>query len=127
MKRHLGLCAWLLAAHCAATAGTAAGAFVVKAHVKGICISTTLSALTNATVKVVCETGQFVSIEPTPGKPFPGTHGGAYRFTLAPGSVMPLGLSGAENDPHIGHGTITALRIANLNVLEDRLEILVSF
>lgn len=92
----------------------------------GVCVSSTLSAQTNALVKVVCGSDQFVSIEPVQGKPFLGTHGGAYRYVFAPNTVIPYSLLG-ESDPHIGSGTVTSLRVLNLNALHDRLELLVSF
>ena len=45
-----------------------------------LCTSQTLSSASGALVRVVCSTGQFVSIEPVAGQPIAGTHGGAYRF-----------------------------------------------
>lgn len=93
----------------------------------GVCVSSTLSAQTNALVKVVCGSDQFVSIEPLPGKPFLGTHGGANRYVFAPNTVIPYALLPGEPDPHTGRGTITSLRVLNVNALHDRLELLVSF
>jgi hypothetical protein len=92
----------------------------------GVCVSSTLSAQTNALVKVVCGSDQFVSIEPLQGKPFLGTHGGAYRYVFAPNTVIPYALLDAS-DPHVGRGTVTSLRVLNLNALHDKLELLVSF
>lgn len=94
--------------------------------VTGACTSTSLSAKTQATVQVVCATGQFVSIESTPGKRFVGTHGGAYRYSFVPSTVWPGSLV-LPGDPYIGSGTVTGLRVVNLNALEDHLELLVSF
>ncbi len=93
----------------------------------GVCVSSTLSAQTNALVKVVCGSDQFVSIEPLQGKPFLGTHGGAHRYVFAPNTVIPYALLPGEPDPHTGRGTITSLRVLNVNALHDRLELLVSF
>jgi hypothetical protein len=123
----------LLAAmgHC--LAGTAAGVFDVRIVLDkpghsppptGLCISSTLSAQTNAIVRVVCATGQFVSIESAPGSPFVGTHGGAHRYIL--GTAVPPSLQG-EDDLQMGAGTVTALRVINLNAQQDRLELWVSF
>ena len=92
----------------------------------GVCVSSTLSAQTNAVVKVVCGSDQFVSIESVPGKSFLGTHGGAHRYIFAPSTIIPYALLG-EPDPYAGRGTVTSLRVFNLNALHDRLELLVSF
>lgn len=90
------------------------------------CVSETLSEQTNALVRVVCGTGQFVSITPLPGKAFLGTHGGAFRYTLGAGRLSTAQLSG-EASPYAGAGTVTALRIYNANGVDGPLEMLVSF
>jgi len=92
----------------------------------GICTSQTFSDATNATVRVLCSTGQFVSIEPIPGRPFAGTHGGAYRYNFGPSHRLSVGL-GDSAQLYIGTGTVTALRIMNLQGSEAPLEMLVSF
>ena len=104
------------------TGGSAAGVIQPAAS----CVSESLSAQNNALVRVVCATGQFVSIEPAPGKPFLGTHGGAFRFNMGAGTVTSLGSYNAGN-PYLGTGTITALRIYNANGIDGPLEMLVSF
>jgi hypothetical protein len=116
-----------------AHAGTANGVFNVNISLNapaqpssGVCVSSALSVQTNAIVKVVCATNQFVSIESMPGQPFVGTHGGAHRFVFGPGTVVPAFLWN-EEDGRIGTGTITALRVLHLNPLKDRIELLVSF
>jgi hypothetical protein len=92
----------------------------------GRCVSQTWSAKAQAMVQVVCSTGQFVDIEPTQGKPFTGTHGSAYRYHLTTNS-LPAGALVTNADPHLGSGTITALRIYNVNGEDGPLEMLVSF
>lgn len=92
----------------------------------GVCTSQTQSAATHAMVRVVCSTGQFVSIEPAPGQPFAGAHGGAYRFNFGPGLPLAASLDGASR-LHIGAGTVTALRVVTMNGQTDPLEMLVSF
>ncbi len=91
----------------------------------GICTSASASGSTNATVRVVCSSGQFVSIEAAPGQPFAGTHGAAHRFNFGPG--LPLPAMAAAFGMNIGAGTVTALRILNVNGLDAPLEMLVSF
>ncbi|MGE0332640.1 MAG: hypothetical protein AB7P37_18335 [Ramlibacter sp.] len=91
----------------------------------GICTSASASGATNATVRVVCSSGQFVSIEAAPGQPFAGTHGAAHRFNFGPG--LPLPAMAAAFGMNIGAGTVTALRILNVNGLDAPLEMLVSF
>jgi hypothetical protein len=88
-----------------------------------------MSQSTNAQVRVVCSTGQFVSIEPTPGAPFAGTHGGAYRYAFGPGESSAPALVGLSNfgAARFGSGTVTAVRILNLIDSGGPLEMLVSF
>lgn len=133
--RRFVLCRILLAAVALASpvsfAGTASGVFNVNIRLNssdgsGICISSSLSQQTNALVKVTCQGGQFVSIEPREGRPFVGTHGGAFRFHFSGQNAIPSFLRG-ESDPLIGQGTITALRVLNLTERDERLELLVSF
>lgn len=100
-------------------------ASVAGAPPSGICTSSSASSATNATVRVVCSSGQFVSIEAAPGQPFAGTHGAAHRFNFGPG--LPLPAMAAAFSMNIGAGTVTALRILNVNGLEAPLEMLVSF
>ncbi|MCY1165935.1 MAG: hypothetical protein V4455_17720 [Pseudomonadota bacterium] len=91
-----------------------------------VCISKSLSEQANALVQVVCSTGQFVSISPVPGKPFLGTHGGAFRYDFVGDRLSGAGPLDAGN-PYIGTGTVTALRIYNANGSDGPLEMLVSF
>jgi hypothetical protein len=91
-----------------------------------VCISQTLSEQTNAMVQVICGTGQFVSIMPSPGKPFLGTHGGAFRYNFDGGKVSGVQLLDAVS-AFTGAGTVTALRIYNANGSDTALEMLVSF
>ncbi|MDB5966764.1 MAG: hypothetical protein JWQ72_3264 [Polaromonas sp.] len=88
----------------------------------GVCISQTLSEQTNSMVQVACGNGQFVNISPIPGRPFLGTHGGAFRYNFS-------GLTSAfgTDSPYTGGGTVTALRIYNANGRDGPLEVLVSF
>lgn len=115
----------------AVAAGTAA---VTPAPVTGgkvavasdVCVSQTLSEQTNSLVQVVCKTGQFVSITPLPGKPFLGTHGGAFRYSVNANNVSGLTMFNAAGVNN-GAGTVTALRIYNANGSDGPLEMLVSF
>ncbi len=127
--------AWMLAAGLASasTAATTFGSFSVNIRLNesssGLCISSSLSQQTNALVKVTCQGNQFVSIEPRAGRPFVGTHGGAFRFAFSNATPMPpafLG-DGPAIDDWIGSGTVTALRVLNLTESDERLELLVSF
>ncbi len=116
----------LLASSC--WAGTVNGAFVVKLDgINGICLSSTLSEQANAMVKVTCRGHQFVSIEPRPGRPFIGVHGGAFRFTFS--GVLSVGLQQGDSllGDWLGNGTVTALRVVNLTQRDELLELLVSF
>ncbi len=91
-----------------------------------VCVSKTLSEQTNSLVQIVCKTGQFVSITPLPGKPFLGTHGGAFRYSFS-GNRLAGGSMFDANGASIGAGTVTALRIYNANGTDGLLEMLVSF
>lgn len=113
-------------------AGTASAVFQVTVQPIGICISSSLGRVTNAVVRVTCQGNQFVSIEPREGRPFVGTHGGAYRFAFSQrsgfsGGSVDVGQSASDLEAAIGQGTITALRVLDLTERDERLEMLVSF
>ena len=96
----------------------------------GVCISETLSELTNAVVRVVCGTKQFVSITANPNARFLGTHGGAFRFVLNPAYATAGPQSsgqGRADEFYPGTGTVTALRIYNVDGSEAPLEVLLTF
>ena len=83
-------------------------------------------------MRVTCQGNQFVSIEPRVGRPFPGTHGGAFRFAFSQrsgfsGGNVDFGQSVSALEAAIGQGTITALRVLDLTERDERLEMLVSF
>lgn len=86
------------------------------------CTSETLNEQTNAVVRVVCATSQFVSIAPSPGKPFLGTHGGAFRYNLGTGAT-----GHATTTTTTGASTVTGLRIYNAYGSAGPLEMLVRF
>ena len=103
----------------------------------GACYSTALSAQTGALVAVACASGQFVSIAPRPGAPFPGVHGGAFRYTISEASELSV-LDAVALDAfgwRTGWGSVTMLRLYDLtrrdgpgDVWSDRpLEMLVTF
>jgi hypothetical protein len=92
----------------------------------GFCTSQSLSQASNALVTVVCGTGQFVSIRPMPGRPFTGTHGGAFRYVFGPGIVAGP-TANSQLNPYIGTGTVTSLRVLDVSGQEGILEFLVSF
>lgn len=102
-----------------------AGPIVAGTPATGICTSQSASNATQAVVRVVCSTGQFVSIEAAPGSPFVGAHGGAYRFNFGPG--LPAPALASNFNLNIGAGTVTALRILHTNGSQAPLEMLVSF
>lgn len=90
----------------------------------GLCISNTLSEQTGAIVRVVCRTGQFVSITGRPGQRFVGTHGGAYGYYFGPsyGSI-----DRSEQPSKLGTGTVTSFRVYSINEADGPLDLLVSF
>ena len=92
----------------------------------GLCLSESLSQGTGAAVHVVCESSQFVSIDPMPGRPFLGVHGGAFRYMLGPGNMLTPQYPDMPN-PFVGVGTVTELRIFNADSPGGLLEILISF
>jgi hypothetical protein len=129
-----------LAAGFSGAAGVRSGSFAVNICLKsggdcapsaptpvatssGICTSDTLSERTGALVRVVCQTGQFVSIGPRPGGRFVGTHGGAYTYSFGPS----FGAIHRAGHGESGTGTIASFRIYNVTEIEGPLEMLVSF
>ena len=119
-------------------AGTAQSTFAVQINLRNpvagsggpdICTSQTLSASTNATVKVICGTNIFVSIEPSPTVPFVGVHGGAFSFMLEPTSLL-IQSTSLSDDPlgYMGAGTITTMHVFHDDDRgNDTMEMLVSF
>ena len=91
----------------------------------GVCTSDTVSERTGAEVRVVCATGQFVSIGPRPSGRFIGPQGGAYTYSFGPSFGAILRSSSGEFAT--GSGTITSFRIYNVTEIEAPLEMLVSF
>lgn len=123
-------------------AATSAGQFSVNITVTGVgnnlnqqsaagvCISQTLSGQTNAVVRVVCRTGQFVSITANPNARFLGTHGGAFNYVVTAGNRYSDPLQNSEvgaSGFYPGTGTVTAWRIYNANGSEELLEVLLTF
>jgi hypothetical protein len=119
----------------ASHAGQASGSFTVNIHLTtastapqtGVCISSVASQQTGAVVRVVCSTGQVVSIEAAPGTPvIAGVHGGAFRYVFGAGLLLSPGSALTESELSlVGIGTVTALRVADAS--GRRVEFLVSF
>jgi hypothetical protein len=121
------LLAWAALLHGGSAHGLEMGGdFNVIVKVGHRCVSLTWSEQSQARVEVACSTGDFVQIEPAPGKPFVGTHGAAHRFHFT-ANAAPAGTLITQADPYIGAGTITSLRIYNINGETGPLEMLVSF
>lgn len=91
----------------------------------GVCTSETLSEQSGATVRVVCQSGQFVSIGPTPGAAFVGTHGGAYSYYFG-STLSGINVAGYGEFAH-GAGSIASYRIFGVTEVDGRLDLLVSF
>lgn len=131
------IAALLLAALLPAQAGQQSASFSVNIQLTsliptaqaGVCISSVLSDANGGVVRVVCSTGQVVSIEAAPGTPvIAGVHGGAFRYVFGAGALLSPGSALTESELGlIGLGTVTAMRIADLSGRRDRLEYLVSF
>ena len=89
----------------------------------GICTSQSLSDQVGALVRVVCQTGQFVSISPRPGQRFLGTHGGAYNYYFGPTYGAIHRTAHGEG----GSGTVTSFRVYRVDEADGVLDLLVSF
>jgi hypothetical protein len=107
------------------TAGT------TRSTPQGICVSQSLSEKANAVVRVLCGTSQFVSITPNPNARLLGSHGGAFNYVLGSGRTSSESSSGGglgqSNDFYPGTGTVTALRIYNVDGSDGPLEVLLTF
>jgi hypothetical protein len=109
-------------------AGQASGNFLAMVQPVGVCISTALSQQANAIVKVTCTGENFVSIEPRPGSPFLGVHGGAWRFSFPNNRPVPAFLqTNGEFATGIGIGTVTAMRVLGWQERDGTLELWISF
>ena len=91
----------------------------------GVCTSQTLSEENRAHVRVVCESGQFVSISAIPGLDFVGTHGGAYSYYFG-STLSGINVAGYGEFAH-GAGSIASYRIFGVTEVDGRLDLLVSF
>lgn len=89
-----------------------------------VCVSESLSQATGAMVTVVCSNGQFVNISPRPGSVFTGTHGGAYRYNLAPGATLAWAQDG---DLAWGAGSVTTFRVLRQSEDDSLIELWVQF
>lgn len=99
---------------------------VTQLQTNGICTSTSLGNQTGAEVRVVCATGEFVSIDARPGLGFGLAHGGASRFILIERVAMDPSFN-RGTDQGVGTGTVTSARVLNNSPRGDDLEMLVSF
>lgn len=112
------------------TASGGAGANTAAQSAPGVCISKTLSQRSNALVRVVCKSGQFVSITANPNARFLGVNGGAHQYVLntdmqRSGSLT--GLLGQSNDFNPGTGTVTAWQVYNVDGSDTPFEVLLTF
>jgi hypothetical protein len=137
LKAALGLAAVAAASVC--MAGSAGGTFGVNislngggsgsssggSNSSGVCISQSLTEQNNAVVRVVCDSGQFVSISPIPGGRFVGSHGGAYNFYFG-SSYRSVNVAGYGEFAH-GAGSVAAFRVFGVTESEGRLDMLVVF
>jgi hypothetical protein len=113
---------------------TASAEFLVAVRLapaahSGICVSEPLSEQTHAVFEVTCSSGHFVSLSPQPGRPFVGTHGGAFRFLALPRS------RGALPSPFLAPNLVAdalpevaMLRVSSSrSTFDGQVEVLVSF
>ena len=135
-KAASGLVAFAAAFAC--MAGSASGTFGVDISLSsggsslspggnssGVCISQSLTEQNNAVVRVVCDSGQFVSINAIPGGRFIASHGGAYNFYFG-SSYRAVNVAGYGEFAH-GAGSVTAFRVFGVTESEGRLDMLVVF
>lgn len=107
----------------AASGGTAGRLDVAieLASSPSVCLSRSLADRTGAVVQVACPSGQFVAIAPARG--LVGAQGSTFRYAL--GGVD---AGWMEADRPLGQwGTVTALRVVNLDRQRLPIEMLVSF
>lgn len=140
LKAALGLAALVAASAC--MAGSTSGTFGVNISLNagngggsgswsggsnnsGVCISQSLTEQNNAVVRVVCDSGQFVSISAIPGGRFVGSHGGAYNFYFG-SSYRAVNVAGFGEFAH-GAGSVAAYRVFGVTESEGRLDMLVVF
>lgn len=136
LKAVFGLAALAAAGIC--MAGSASGTFGVNislytgsgsssggSNSSGVCISQSLTEQNNAVVRVVCDTGQFVSISPIAGGRFVASHGGAYNFYFG-SSYRAVNIAGYGEFAH-GAGSVAAYRVFGVTESEGRLDMLVVF
>lgn len=133
IRAALCFAALIAASSCIAGAGssdvsvniTLATGTVAPPEASGVCVSQTLSEQNGAVVRVVCESGQFVSISPLPGGRFVGSHGGAYSFHFG-SSYRAVNVAGFGEFAH-GAASAAAFRVYGVTESSGRFDLLVSF
>ena len=149
-KLSLGLVTGLVVTICAAGSDSARLNISIVLNppsLSGLCVSQTLSEQFGAVVRIVCATGQYVSITPLPGKRFPGSYGGAFRYPLLGGQyplmLAPEGvgqstpsslnnqyspaLRAGYNRFYPGLSSVTDLPVYRIEGLDSQLDMLVTF
>jgi hypothetical protein len=133
VRAAFGLAALSAASVCMAGAGSGtfgvnislATGYAGAPEAAGVCISQTLSEQNGATVRVVCESGQFVSISPVPGGRFVGTHGGAYTYYFG-STFRGINIAGFGEFAN-GAGSVASFRVFGVTESEGRLDLLIHF
>lgn len=91
-----------------------------------LCTSYSQGQNSTLVIRVACTTGQFVSIEPSPGQSFSGSFLDASRTRFGPNSVI-SGSAFPGGSLRNASGTLTAVTIQPAPGTTDLLEMLVSF
>lgn len=92
------------------------------------CVSASLEGPVEATIRVVCSSGQFVTIEAEAGPSFLTAFGEVYRYHYRFGPDMEAGPAWISDlGPGLANGTVTAYQVQRRRGWDDPLQFVVSF
>lgn len=105
-----------------------AGSLPGNAYGRSLCVGATVEAPTEATVRVVCSSGEYVAIAPAPkaGAPDPGVLAEVYRTRFGPGAGgRPAWVAGLR--PGLLAGIGASYQVQRMPDWDDPLQLVVSF
>lgn len=95
------------------------------------CTSEALGRAATAVVQVVCNSGNFVRIDPAPGRAFVGSSQGTFRYMVGsggnPGEFATIATEYGGNSSTAAVATVAGFSIAGNSTTDNQFELLISF
>ena len=103
-----------------------AGGLPANVYARSLCVGATVEAPTEATVRVVCSSGEYVAIAPKPKAPYLGALGEVYHTRFGPGAGE-LPAWAARLHPGLLVGSGATYQVQRMPDWDDPLQLVVSF